>query len=201
MTVENHPVPEAIDLGLPSGLKWASFNLGATKPEEYGDYYAWGETEPYYSSQDPLILKEGKDRGYDSSSYTKGGKYNSSDSKSVLDLEDDAAFVNLGGNWRMPTNEEWKELVDNCIWTWTQVNGVYGRRVTSNKTGNSIFLPAAGIRHGTDLVEPFISGICWSSSLDMEYSPRAWRLYFTEGGLGRNRDSRYRGLSVRPVCD
>ena len=208
------PIPEAIDLGLPSGLKWASFNLGATVPEEYGDYYAWGETEPYYSGQDPLIWKEGKDAGYDwpsykwcngsSSSFTKycsdsSYGYNGyTDDKTILDPEDDAAHVNLGGNWRMPTDAEWTELIDNCTWTWTTRNGVNGYQVSSSN-GSSIFLPATGYRNNDDLDFTDVDGSYWSSSLDTESPNRACYLGFHLDYFTRSINGRIDGYSIRPV--
>ena len=213
MTVENHPVPEAIDLGLPSGLKWASFNLGASAPEEYGDYYAWGETEPYYSSLDPLTWKEGKEAGYDWRSYKwcKGSDntmtkyctdssygYNGfTDGKTVLELEDDAAHVNLGGNWRMPTDAEWKELCENCTWIWITQNGVDGRLVTANN-GNSIFLPVTGTRRGTSHYDAGFSGNYLSSSLSGQPN-FAWVLFFFSRDVYPSLNSRCFGYSVRPV--
>ena len=206
--------PEAVDLGL--SVKWASFNLGATVPEEDGDYFAWGETEPYYSSQDPLTWKEGKENGYSWASYKwcMGGwntmtKYcNNSefgyngftDTKTVLDLEDDAANVNLGGSWRMPTDAEWTELRENCTWTWTTQDGVNGRLVTG-PNGNSIFLPAAGYRYGTDLRNVGSNGYYWSSFLSTDYPYCAWQVDFGSGGAYGFYDNRNRGLSVRPVSE
>ena len=159
VTKPSVPVPDAIDLGLPSGLKWASFNLGASKPEEYGDYYAWGETEPYYSSLNPLTWKEGKEAGYDLKSYkwcmgtsNTYKKYNSypsygyngfADYKYNLDPEDDAAYVNLGGQWRLPSEVEITELRESCSWVKKTRNGVTGFEATG-PNGNSIFFPAAG---------------------------------------------------------
>ena len=208
------PLPEAIDLGLPSGLKWASFNLGATKPEEYGDYYAWGEIEPYYISLDPLTWKEGKEAGYVWSSYRwcMGSEntltkycYNSeygyngyTDSKIVLDPEDDAAYLNLCGSWRMPTDAEWTELRENCTWTWTTQNGVSGRLVTASN-GNSIFLPAAGRRYDTDLDNAGSVGYYWSSSLYTGYPSHARYVYFDSGSVDRYNSIRFLGLSFRPV--
>ena len=208
------PIPEAVDLGLPSGLKWASFNLGASKPEEYGDYYAWGETEPYYSSQDPLTWKEGKETGYywESYKWCMGTEntltkycYNSeygyngyTDSKTVLDPEDDAAYVNLGGSWRMPTDAEWTELRENCTWTWTTQNGVSGRLVTASN-GNSIFLPAAGYRVNTSLYFAVSYGGYWSSALYTGHPYYARRVYFSSDNVSRDYYNRYNGQSVRPV--
>ena len=170
------PGHQYVDLGLPSGLKWATCNVGATAPEEYGDYFAWGETEPYYSSQDPLTWKAGKSAGYVWESYqwcngsgttlTKyvtGSSYGTVDNKTVLDPEDDAARANLGGSWRMPTYENWTELRTECTWTWTAQNGVNGRLVTG-PNGNSIFLPAAGCRYNTNLSTGSL-GNYWSSSI------------------------------------
>jgi hypothetical protein len=210
------PIPEAVDLGLPSGLKWASFNLGASKPEEYGDYYAWGETEPYYSSLDPLTWKEGKEAGYNWASYkwcmgsTKTMTkycdyslygYNSfTDNKTVLDPEDDAAHVNLGGNWRMPTDAEWTELRNNCTWTWITQNGVNGRQVTGTN-GNSIFLPACGCRSETSLLRVGSSVYYWSSSLFTDIPSGAWYVYFYSGDVGRGSSSRYHGFPIRPISE
>ena len=205
------PVQEAIDLGLPSGLKWASCNLGATKPEEYGDYYAWGEVEPYYSSQDPLTWKDGKGNGYAWSSYfdnpsgdgTTFEKYDNV-KKIVLDLEDDAAHVNLGGNWRMPTDAEWIELRAECTWTWVldyNGSGVNGMLVSSSN-GNSIFLPASGFRDGTSLIVAGSRGIFWSSSLDLDFPYRAWNVHFDTDIIYENYDSwRCCGSSIRPVTE
>ena len=208
--------PEAIDLGLPSGLKWASFNLGASKPEEYGDYYAWGETEPYYSSMDPLTWKEGKESGYIWSSYKWcNGSYTTmtkycteynygyngfTDDKTVLDPEDDAAYVNLGGSWRMPTDAEWTELREKCTWTWTTQNGVSGRLVTGSN-GNSIFLPAAGYWIDTRRYPAGPFGYYWSSSLRTDNPNNALRVFFSDGGVLRETGTRSYGFSVRPVTE
>lgn len=128
---------EYVDLGLPSGLLWATCNVGATKPEKYGNYYAWGETMvggDYY-----------KWRDYKNSVYADYGmtKYNTTDGKTVLDLEDDAAHVNWGEAWRMPTDVEFDELIENCTWWWTTRNGVKGYKVVA-PSGRAIFLPSAG---------------------------------------------------------
>ena len=210
--------PEPIDLGLPSGLKWASFNLGAISPEDYGGYYAWGETEPYYSSLYPLTWKPGKEAGYDWPSYTwcidndnsititkyctnsSWGYYGFTDNKTVLDLEDDAAHVNLGGKWRMPTDADWTELMNNCTWTWTTQNGVNGSLVTGSN-GNSIFLPAAGSGIYTDLYYAGSEGEYWSSSLNTGHSNSAWYAIFNSDDIRRHSHSRIYGRSIRPVTE
>ena len=217
--------PKAVDLGL--SVKWASFNLGASKPEEFGDYYAWGETEPHYSSLNPLIWKPGyEENGYDWTNYkwlkwddngnsgyikycfdSTYGYDGFTDDKKVLDPKDDAAHVILGGNWRMPTDAEWDELMNNCSWMWTSLNGVEGYRVTSNKTGNSdqsIFLPAASHWTYTDLsVGGYLTGRYWSSSLTYWETNYAWIMHFNssqqnDGIIGY---ARCYGLSIRPVCN
>ena len=211
--------PVAVDLGLPSGLKWASFNLGATKPEEYGDYYAWGETEPYYESLEPLTWKEGKEAGYhwpsykwcngDANKLTKYCPANMAsywdgagipDGKTVLDPEDDAAYVNLGGNWRMPTDVEWTELRENCTCSWTTQNGVDGYLVTG-PNGNSIFFPATGFRLTTYLINAGSSGFYWSSSLCTVDPSLARDVDFYSGSVSMYSYGRYNGQSVRPVTE
>ena len=195
--------PEAVDLGL--SVKWASFNLGATKPEEYGDYFAWGEVEPKtdYSWSTYNWCMNGSlyqlTKYCDNSIYGYNGF---TDDKTVLDPEDDAAVVNWGGSWRMPTLTECQELLNNCTTTWTTLNGVYGRKFTSNKTGYTdkwIFLPAAGTRSGTSLSD---AGYCdyWSSSLYTGGPYGAYGVYFSSDlVLCGYYYTRYYGQSVRPV--
>ncbi len=188
---------ECVDLGLPSGTLWATCNVGATTPEDYGDYFAWGETSTK-STYDWSTYFDTNDSG------NTFAKYNNEGGKTVLDSEDDAAHVNWGGSWRMPTMAEWQELIDNCTWTWTTQNGINGYKVTSNKAGYTdkfIFLPAAGYRNDSDLYGVGSLGFYWSSSLDENYSNGAWGLYFSSGdhniyGYGIYR---YGGPSVRPV--
>ena len=212
---------EYVDLGLPSGLKWASMNVGATKPEEYGDYFAWGETEPYYEAgyaqSDNPIWKNGKELGYDWPSYRWcNGAYNKltkyctdsscwdsawpMDNKTTLDLDDDAAHINCGGSWRMPTDAEWTELLENCTWTWTTQNGVNGRRVTSKTNSDSIFLPAAGCRHDTRLYDVGSFGSYWSSSLYTGGPTITCGVGFYSDAVYWFSSDRYVGFSVRPVC-
>ena len=205
------PQPDAVDLGLPSGLKWASFNVGASKPEDYGDYYAWGETAPKSDytwstykwcngSYDSLTryCPSGKTRHW-------GGSGNPDNKTSFKDYDyaDDAARKVLGGKWRMPTDAEWTELWNNCTWTWTDNyngTGVKGRVVTATN-GNRIFLPAAGYRSDTNLYYAGLTGYYRSSSLDTDVPFCAYLVYFNSDNLFRFREDRYIGQSVRPVYD
>ena len=187
-----------IDLGL--SVKWATCNVGATKPEEYGNYYAWGETETK-SKYSEDTYKWSNDGCYTFTKYNTSSSYGTVDNKTVLDPEDDAARANWGGAWRMPTDAEWTELRTKCTWTWTDDyngTGVKGRIVTSNINGNSIFLPAAGYRSDGDLYGAGI-GSYWSSSLDGYYPFRAYYVQFYSDYVGWSAISRYCGQSVRPV--
>lgn len=215
VSVLSPPLPEAVDLGL--SVKWASFNLGATAPEEYGDYYSWGETTPYYSSLDPLTWKTGKENGYlwpsyqwcngNSSTLTKYNTisgFGTVDDKSTLDLADDAARANWGGTWRMPTQSEIQELINYCTAVWTTENEVYGMRFTSRKNGytnKSIFIPAAGEFFGSSLQNEGSRGYIWSSSLNSTNFPNLSHfLYIYSDGRMRDHSSRCNGFSIRPVC-
>ena len=185
---------QAVDLGL--SVKWANMNVGAESPEDYGNYYAWGETatKSTYDWDNYFDAPDG--------SNNKFTKYNNNGGKTVLDSEDDVAHVNWGGSWRMPTKAEWRELYDNCTWTWTTQNGINGYKVTSNKAGYTdkfIFLPAAGYRNGSGLYDVGSFGYYWSSSLDEDYSSVAWDLDFGSDYHGLYYYDRFSGLSVRPV--
>ena len=192
-----------VDLGL--SVKWASCNLGASKPEEYGDYYAWGETEPkesyYWASYKWCNGSSSTLTKYNTDSF-----HGNVDNKTVLEPEDDVAHIKLGGKWRMPTDAEWTELrnTSNCSWTWTTINGVNGYKVQSKKSGytdNWIFLPAAGYRLDTILYYVGSDGGYWSSSL-YTYNPHyAWYVCFYSGNVSRGSYDRYYGLSVRPVSE
>ena len=200
---------EYVDLGLPSGLKWATCNVGASAPEEYGDYYAWGETAPKDDYR-RLTYKwatatyDAEHEGWNLETLTKyntRSSYGTVDNKTVLEPEDDAAAVNWGGQWRMPTDAEWTELRENCEWTWTRNyngTGVAGRIVTSKINGNSIFLPAAGHRN-MNLIGARYDGDYWSSSLYADEPSVAWCVFFESDGVGRDVSGRYNGRSVRPV--
>ncbi len=201
MTVQ--AIPEAVDLGLPSGRKWATFNLGAIAPEDYGDYYAWGETEP--DSDYSWASYQWCDNGNGSvlTRYNTKG-YGTVDHRTdfiCYGYEDDAARASWGDGWRMPTIDEWQELIDNCTSTWTTRNGVTGDLLTG-PNGNSIFLPAAGYRRNSNSYRVGTTCDYWSSSLD-KYTPT--------GAMGLNVSAndmsydgyyhRYLGLAVRPVKD
>ena len=193
----------SMDLGLPSGLKWASCNVGAAKPEDYGAYFAWGETQP----KESYVYSTYKWCNGDSNKLTKYCTISSywdstepMDNKTTLDLNDDAAHVNWGGSWRMPTDAEWTELVNNCTWMWTTQNGVNGRLVTSKTNSNSIFLPAAGSRWSSRLDYPGSSADYWSSSLSSG-AGYARKVSFDSDNVYRPSDYRCSGNSVRPVSD
>ncbi len=222
-----------VDLGL--SVKWAACNLCesgfVSSPEKYGDYYAWGETEPYYTegnSQDnPCSSWRSRSNpaitGYNWSSYKwcngssstltkynhKSGYGSTVDNKTVLEANDDVAHAKLGESWRMPTEAEWAELrnKNNCTWTWTtnyNGTGVAGCIVTSKKEGctnKSIFLPAAGGRVDTDLDDVGSYGFYWSSSLDTNNPSRAYLMYFYSDGANRFNNDRCFGFSVRPVSE
>ena len=182
-----------VDLGL--SVKWATMNVGATTPEDYGDYFAWGETATK-ATYDWSTYFDTNDGG---NTFTK---YNNEGGKTVLDPEDDAAHVNWGGSWRMPNLAECRELYNNCTWTWTTQNGINGCKVTSNKEGYTdkfIFLPMAGYRYDSDLTDVGSLGYYWSSSLYEYRSDDAWYLGFYSVDRHLDNGRRCYGLSVRPV--
>ena len=191
---------EYVDLGL--SVKWATCNVGATKPEEYGDYFAWGETQPK-SIYDWSTYKYCNGSSTSLTKYCTDSYYGTVDNKTQLELSDDAARANWGGSWRMPTDAELTELCEQCTWTWTTQNGVYGYKVTSKKSGytnKSIFLPAAGYRYDSSLYSAGSDGFYWSSSLRTDYPHLVCYVYFRSGGVYGYGNTRYHGFSVRPVC-
>ena len=193
---------EYVDLGLPSGTLWATCNIGADKPEDYGDYYAWGETR----TKTTYGLGNYK---YSNGDYDKLTKYchNSdfgdngfTDYLTTLQSDDDPATVNWGSGWCTPSKDQWYELLNNTNNTWTTQNGVEGRLFTSKKNGQTLFLPAAGSRWGSELCSAGADGGYWSRSLDTDIPSGAWYLYFYSDdcrvdAIGR----RYNGFTVRPV--
>ncbi len=172
-----------VDLGLPSGTMWACCNLGAENPQDYGYYFAWGETSTKKAYCDSL--------------------YTYTSSATTLPTSNDVA-TKWGGRWRMPTKAEWTELCDanNCTWTWTKLKGVAGYQVKSKYNENSIFLPAAGYRNSDDCKTDHVNdagvwGNYWTSSGNgTEY---AWLAYFAPADFGLSYNPRYYGHSVRAV--
>jgi len=191
---------EYVDLGLPSGTLWATCNVGATAPEEYGDYFAWGETKPkeeytwetyqWCNGSDTTLTK------YCTNSIW--GYQDFTDDKVELDPEDDAAYANWGSSWRIPTVEQLNELIDNCSWTWTTLNGVYGRLFTG-PNGNTLFLPAAGHVGNNMLRSSNSDGLYWTRSLGNTGAYYALALSFYSGGKQWWNIRRYCGLTVRAV--
>lgn len=191
-----------VDLGLPSGTLWATCNVGASSPEEYGDYFAWGETQPkdYYdwstyqyangtSWQDRKITKYCTNSSYGYEGFT--------DNLTILHSGDDAATVNWGNGWRTPTKGQWQELIDNTASDWTTQNDVYGLAFYGN--GQTLFLPAASGRWDDYYNDLGSVGLYWSSSLDTSYPDGAWRFGFLSSYNNMNFGYRYYGQSVRAV--
>jgi len=201
------PHYEGVDLGL--SIIWGECNLVATSPEESGDYYAWGETEPK-SSYDSSSYKWSKYGGWTVfNKYVLNSDYGDVDNATEFkdyDYEDDAARVMLGGRWRTPTKVEWKELIDNCTFTWIRSykgTGVSGALLTSTIAGYTdkcIFLPASGMGGGAGSYDVGVIGFYWSSSLH-DANNRAYDVSFNSDGISRGSYERYYGLKIRPVCD
>ena len=192
---------EYVDLGLPSGLLWATCNVGADNPEDYGDYFAWGETQPKdtYNWSTYQYCNGGYNTLTKYCNNSSCGYNGFTDNLTTLLPEDDAATANWGSDWRMPTKEEWQELYSNTTVTWTTQNGVNGRLFTTSN-GNCLFLPAAGCRSNSSLYNAGSYGYYWSSSLYTGDPVSAWYFYFDSDYYYMNGSYRYYGLSVRPVC-
>ena len=182
LTTGKHYGHDWVDLGLPSGLKWATCNVGASSPSDYGDYYAWGEISTKSS--------------YDENNSTTYGK-------KIGDIAGNPTYdvvrAKWHGSWRLPTEKEFQELLDNCTWEWTTQDGHNGCKVTSMKNGNSIFLPAAGWRGGTSSGSLGSGGGYWSATPDESGTSYAYGLYFHEYDRSTYCYYRYYGRSVRPV--
>ena len=171
-----------VDLGL--SVKWATCNMGASSPEDYGSYYAWGETSikpPYEAVNSRTYRKEVGDIG-GNASY-------------------DAARANWGSTWRLPTSDEIDELIKKCKWKWITMNGKNGYKVTSKVNGRSIFLPAAGFRNIHGLRYAGSNGSYWSSTPDTSSTNGAYYLNFSSSSVNRNYISRFLGKSIRPVSE
>ena len=193
-----------VNLGLSSGTLWATMNVGANSPEDYGDYFAWGETVGYndgYTTFDWTHYRHCK-RSYNTiTKYCNKSNYGYNgftDTLTELEAEDDAAYVNWGIKWRMPTDAQWTELRTECTWSWTTQNGVNGYLVTGSN-GNSIFIPAAGYRGSGSLNVAGSWGYYWSHSLNTDNPINAHVVYFYSGNVYRDYNYRYYGFSVRPV--
>ena len=197
---------EYVDLGLPSGLKWAKCNVGAEKETDYGDYFQWGDIDDktnYDCSWESY--KYGDDLNLSKYNTENNGYRGTIDNKITLDLEDDAARANMGGNWRMPTDAEIRELVNNTYNEWIENfngSGVNGRKFTS-KTDESkyIFIPASGYRLGSSFRGQGRGGDIWSSSLNTVLPGGALELGFSSCTIYMGDSARYYGLVVRGVMD
>ena len=193
---------EYVDLGLPSGTKWATCNVGANSPEEYGDYFAWGETAPkdYYDWSTYKWCKGSYDTITKYCARSSYGYNGFTDNLTELQLEDDAATANWGSGWQMPSLAQINELCNSSYTTseWTTLNDVYGRKITSKSNGNSIFLPAAGYRCDV-LYDAGSYGDYWSSSLGPSYDYDAYYRVFSSGYWLWHDGSRDEGHSVRAV--
>ena len=179
-------------------VKWATCNVGAERPEDYGDYFAWGEVKPK-ELYDWSTYKYCKGTDRSMMKYCNSSNYGSYDCNAVLDLEDDAAHINWGSVWRMPTNAEQTELREKCRWEWTMKNGVNGYKIIG-KNGNSIFLPAAGYMYGGSLYFLTSNGYYLSSSLYTNGPNSSYVLFFNSCNVTRYDYYRFYGHSIRPVC-
>ena len=210
-TSDNH---EWVDLGLSSGTLWATCNVGASRPEEYGDYFAWGETEPkeYYDWSTYKWMNEGQSNEFEINKYVEAdGNTNAcwykddvfiGDGKTELEPEDDAATINWSGNWQMPTKEQRDELFSECVWTWTTQEGISGSLFTSKRNGNSIFLPAAGYLHGSSVISAGGLSYYWcrDRSILIHGNNGAFALNFYSGGVNTDGQGyRWCGHAIRPV--
>ena len=210
-------VHEIIDLGL--SVRWRNRNVGAERPEDYGDYFAWAVPRPYYrngesQSQSPNWEYK-KNTGYDLVSYpfsniaeqkvTKyctGADYGPLDGLDTIELPDDPAFFELGQDWRVPTKEEWEELISECDWKWDRARKGYV--IKSRRDGykeDELFLPTAGGREGTTLVEVGTCAFYWTATLNSDFPFNAWHLYFDSDGKEIHNFDRCYGCTVRPVCN
>ncbi len=202
---------EYVDLGLPGGVLWATCNVGAEKPEDYGLNFAWGETTGYTKDEEHKF--SWSNYKYCNGSAEKMTKYSTStiywdpelgtspDGITVLEAMDDAATANWGDEWRMPSLQEVRDLTNTGYTTteWVTVNGVSGRKITSRSNGNSIFIPAAGYRTGNEYYRDGTYGYCWARELYSGIADLPCNLSVYENSLSWNVSNRYEGLTVRPV--
>lgn len=200
-----------VDLGL--SVKWGTCNIGASKPEKFGDFYAWGETETMWNillgnykfllKNDSWLYQElskynFKVKDPKSDTLKTGGVY---DNKETLEPEDDAAHIKMGGSWRMPTKSEFQELINKCDCQWTTVNGVKG--YTGRKKGykdRSIFLPAGGYQSSNVRQDEGLNCYYWTSSLYPDGPTTAFYISADNSGINIYVTSRSYGFPIRPVC-
>ena len=194
-----------VDLGLPSGTLWATMNVGASKPSDYGLFFQWGDTDGYTADQVGRVDGQ-KYFGWDDYKWSIDGsdsnfsKYNETDNKTVLELADDAANANMGGSWHMPTPDQIQELMDNTRSGWTTQDGVNGRLFTSKTdTSKSIFIPAAGYAWDGSVIGRGSSGYVWSSVLSSSGVDVGQYLVFGSGSAYLSNVHRNNGFSVRGV--
>lgn len=193
-----------IDLGL--SVKWATCNIGATSPEKYGNYYAWGETKPkstYHWGTYKHCDEYSNNSSVNLTKYNYNSNYGNIDNRITLFYEDDAAHVNLGEGWRLPTDSEVNELRNDCTWEWTVQKGVWGYKITSNKTGytkKSIFLPAAGYQSFYSIDDIGYSGYYWTNRLSSIAPVSADVLDFKSDNIAFDIALRCYGRTIRPVC-
>ena len=192
---------EWVDLGLPSGTLWATCNVGANKPEDYGGYFAWGETETK-GSYEWSNYKWCNGTNNTLTKYCYSSSDGMVDNKTELEPDDDVATQKWGNDWQMPSLTQYNELInsENTTASWTTFNGVDGRLIVSNLNGNSIFLPAAGVMNGSGLSMNGWEGCYWTRTLDMNTSQEGDALFFLiTGKFKTGCDRRCYGQSVRPV--
>ena len=192
-----------VDLGLPSGTLWATCNIGANNPEDYGNYYAWGETKPQpgttYTWSSYKYAKGNNDKLTKYCNKSDYGNNGFTDYLPALQSIDDPSVANWGNGWRTPSKSQWDELFANTTNKWATKNGVKGRLFTSKKNGKSFFLPSAGNRRDSELSYDGSYGYYWTCSLNSDYPYGAWNIYFNSDYCRVNYDNRSRGFSVRPV--
>ena len=191
---------DCVDLGLPSGTLWATTNIGAANPEDFGDYFAWGETQPKDVYDWSTYMWCNGNNNFALTKYNNDSSHGNNgfvDNKTELDPEDDAATANWGSEWRMPSLEQIQELLNNCTTQWTAINGVNGRLLTSTINGETLFLPANGYLDGSTFNGG--SGNYWSRTLDTSFSPQAYYLNFGSSLVRTYSLGRQYGFSVRAV--
>lgn len=203
---------EALDLG--TGILWATTNLGATQPQDYGKYYSWGEVQPkseyrwgnykWSDGFEPANAKEYEELKM--TKYCLYKIYGTKDDRKVLEKEDDAAYLTWGPNWRMPTRQEVQDLLDKCDWEWNRVEGLYGYKISSKKTGKSIFLPAAGMIASNGSNNSGMMCNYWTSSLhDQNEQYYAYSFVYLDNGKEGteyiSQTYRYLGMTIRAVSD